>query len=110
MGRRLRHKRSGIVAVRTVPAPTVLFRKDGAGPVRLARELSFDALFSIRPWAVSVVPTLRSGRPTFPGVLGIPDFGGVSGRAEGIAKYHNSNCWTAFLGSTLRIKIAMVLG
>src|SRR5215469_11372715 len=58
IGRKLRHKHSGIFPVRTAPAPTILFRKDGARPVPLAHEQFFDEVFSIptlgpRAWSRS---------------------------------------------------------
>src|SRR5256884_404655 len=92
IGRRRRHKRNGIFPVRTAPAPTILFRKDGARPVPLAHERSFDEVFTIQPWARERSPDIGSGCPTFPGVLRIASFGGTSGRAESFAEYHNSNC------------------
>ena len=38
-----------------------------------------------------MVPTIGSGFPSFPGVLGIANLGGTSGCAESNTKYHNSN-------------------
>jgi hypothetical protein len=92
VGKKQRHKRSGILAVRTAPAPTILFRKDGARTVPLAHEPPFDEILSIRTLRpASVASTIVSGFTSFPGVLEIANLGGTSGCAESIAKYHNSN-------------------
>src|SRR5438034_11414040 len=101
MGKRRKHTRRGIFPLRTAPAPTILFRKDGARPVPLAHERSFDEVFTIQPWARERSPDIGSWCPTFPGVLRITSFGGTYGRAESFAEYHNSKCLLRSLRTTL---------
>ena len=80
MGAKPKHKCSRIFPARTVPAPTILSRKDGAGRLPLAPVQTLDKVFSI--------PTLGSRSddrikpPLFPRSAEIGNLGGTSGYAE----------------------------
>ena len=105
MGAKLKHKCSRIFPARTVPAPTILSRKDGARRLPLAPVQTLDKVFSI--------PTLGSRSddrikpPLFP--RSAEDW--QPRRHFRIRRIqhqsHNSNCWWRYFGRTLQARIAI---